>query len=61
MTFRFANVEGRSALVDSEGRWFDASNRAVASSGAIPWRHGSSSTIFITRPVHWPPRNRTGM
>jgi 2-keto-4-pentenoate hydratase/2-oxohepta-3-ene-1,7-dioic acid hydratase in catechol pathway len=25
MTFRFANVEGRSALVDSEGCWFDAS------------------------------------
>jgi 2,4-didehydro-3-deoxy-L-rhamnonate hydrolase len=25
MTFRFANVEGRSALVDSDGRWFDAS------------------------------------
>jgi 2,4-didehydro-3-deoxy-L-rhamnonate hydrolase len=25
MTFRFANVEGRSALVDPEGRWFDAS------------------------------------
>jgi 2-keto-4-pentenoate hydratase/2-oxohepta-3-ene-1,7-dioic acid hydratase in catechol pathway len=25
MTFRFANVEGRSALVDSGGRWFDAS------------------------------------
>jgi 2,4-didehydro-3-deoxy-L-rhamnonate hydrolase len=25
MTFRFANVEGRSALVDSQGCWFDAS------------------------------------
>jgi 2,4-didehydro-3-deoxy-L-rhamnonate hydrolase len=25
MTFRFANVEGRSALVDSDGGWFDAS------------------------------------
>ena len=25
MTFRFANVEGRAALVDGEGRWFDAS------------------------------------
>jgi 2,4-didehydro-3-deoxy-L-rhamnonate hydrolase len=25
VTFRFANVGGRSALVDSEGRWFDAS------------------------------------
>jgi 2,4-diketo-3-deoxy-L-fuconate hydrolase len=24
LTFRFANVEGRSALVDSEGHWFDA-------------------------------------
>jgi hypothetical protein len=25
MTFRFANIEGRSALVDSDGGWFDAS------------------------------------
>ncbi|MDQ1695796.1 MAG: hypothetical protein QOJ03_1149, partial [Frankiaceae bacterium] len=25
MTFRFANVEGRSALVDSEDCWYDAS------------------------------------
>ena len=25
MTFRFANIEGRSALVDADGRWFDAS------------------------------------
>jgi 2,4-didehydro-3-deoxy-L-rhamnonate hydrolase len=25
VTFRFANVEGRSALVDSDGQWFDAS------------------------------------
>lgn len=25
MTFRFANVEGRSALVDSGGSWFDTS------------------------------------
>jgi 2,4-didehydro-3-deoxy-L-rhamnonate hydrolase len=25
LTFRFANVEGRSALVDSDGQWFDAS------------------------------------
>lgn len=32
MTFRFANVEGRSALVDSDGHWFDASS---ASRGAI--------------------------
>ena len=32
MTFRFANVEGRSALVDSDGGWFDASR---VSSGAI--------------------------
>jgi len=30
--FRFANVEGRSALVDSDGRWFDASR---VSSGAV--------------------------
>lgn len=33
MTFRFANVEGRSALVDSDGRWFDASK---VTGGAIP-------------------------
>jgi 2,4-diketo-3-deoxy-L-fuconate hydrolase len=33
MTFRFANVEGRSALVDSDGGWFDASN---LSGGAVP-------------------------
>jgi 2,4-diketo-3-deoxy-L-fuconate hydrolase len=34
LTFRFANVEGRSALVDSDGRWFDAANvsRGVISS-----------------------------
>jgi 2,4-didehydro-3-deoxy-L-rhamnonate hydrolase len=33
LTFRFANVEGRSALVDSDGRWFDASR---LTGGAIP-------------------------
>lgn len=33
MTFRFANVGGRSALVDSDGGWFDASN---LSGGSIP-------------------------
>jgi 2-keto-4-pentenoate hydratase/2-oxohepta-3-ene-1,7-dioic acid hydratase in catechol pathway len=33
MTFRFANVDGRSALVDSDGRWFDASR---VSRGSIP-------------------------
>jgi 2-keto-4-pentenoate hydratase/2-oxohepta-3-ene-1,7-dioic acid hydratase in catechol pathway len=33
MTFRLANVEGRSALVDSDGGWFDAS---TLSGGAIP-------------------------
>jgi 2,4-diketo-3-deoxy-L-fuconate hydrolase len=33
LTFRFANVEGRSALVDSDGRWFDASR---VTGGAIP-------------------------
>jgi 2-keto-4-pentenoate hydratase/2-oxohepta-3-ene-1,7-dioic acid hydratase in catechol pathway len=32
LTFRFANVEGRSVLVDSDGRWFDASK---LSSGVI--------------------------
>ena len=33
MTFRFANVRGRSALVDSDGGWFDASR---ASAGVVP-------------------------
>jgi 2,4-diketo-3-deoxy-L-fuconate hydrolase len=33
MTFRLANVEGRSALVDPGGEWFDASR---LSGGAIP-------------------------
>ena len=53
MTFRFANVEGRSALVDSDGRWFDASR---VTGGAIPvdpmdaWRrldelHGAAGAI----------------
>lgn len=32
MTFRFANVAGRSALVDSDGHWFDASR---VSGGAV--------------------------
>lgn len=32
MTFRYANVGGRSALVDADGRWFDASR---VSGGAI--------------------------
>ena len=33
MTFRFANVGGRSALVDTDGRWYDASE---VSGGAVP-------------------------
>jgi 2,4-diketo-3-deoxy-L-fuconate hydrolase len=33
MTFRFANVEGRSALVDSDGGWFDISR---VSGGVVP-------------------------
>jgi 2-keto-4-pentenoate hydratase/2-oxohepta-3-ene-1,7-dioic acid hydratase in catechol pathway len=33
MTFRFANIDGRSALVDSDGRWFDASR---VSRGSLP-------------------------
>jgi 2,4-diketo-3-deoxy-L-fuconate hydrolase len=33
LTFRFANVEGRSALVDSDGHWFDVSR---VTGGAIP-------------------------
>jgi 2,4-didehydro-3-deoxy-L-rhamnonate hydrolase len=33
VTFRFANVEGRAALVDSGGSWFDASR---VSGGVVP-------------------------
>ncbi len=32
MTFRFANIEGRAALVDYDGRWFDAER---VSSGVV--------------------------
>jgi 2,4-didehydro-3-deoxy-L-rhamnonate hydrolase len=53
MTFRFANVEGRSALVDSDGRWFDASKLSHGVISADPmsgWRqqdelHRTSATI----------------
>jgi 2-keto-4-pentenoate hydratase/2-oxohepta-3-ene-1,7-dioic acid hydratase in catechol pathway len=41
MTFRFANVEGRSALVDDDGSWFDASRvsgRAVPRDPMEAWR-----------------------
>jgi hypothetical protein len=34
--FRFANVEGRSALVDSDGRWFDASRVSRGDISADP-------------------------
>src|ERR1700733_7519497 len=40
MTFRFANVEGRSALVDDDGSWFDASRasgRAVQRDPMEAW------------------------
>jgi 2,4-didehydro-3-deoxy-L-rhamnonate hydrolase len=58
LTFRFANVEGRSALVDSDGRWFDASR---VTGGSIPvdpmdaWRrldelHGAAGAITGARP-----------
>ena len=58
MTFRFANVGGRSALVDSDGRWFDASR---VTGGAIPvdpmdaWRqldelHGAAGAITDASP-----------
>jgi 2,4-diketo-3-deoxy-L-fuconate hydrolase len=58
VTFRFANVEGRSALVDSDGRWFDV---ARVSGGAIPadpmdaWRrldelHGAAGAITHASP-----------
>lgn len=36
MTFRFANVEGRSALVDADGRWFDASRLSAGAISADP-------------------------
>jgi hypothetical protein len=42
MTFRFANVGGRSALVDTDGRWYDASEVRVARCRSIPRPHGSS-------------------
>ena len=32
MTFRFANIAGRSALVDDDGRWYDAER---VTSGAV--------------------------
>lgn len=41
MTFRFANVAGRSALVDDDGQWFDASNvssGAVSADPMVAWR-----------------------
>jgi 2,4-diketo-3-deoxy-L-fuconate hydrolase len=36
VTFRFANVEGRSALVDADGRWFDASRMSRGTVSADP-------------------------
>jgi 2-keto-4-pentenoate hydratase/2-oxohepta-3-ene-1,7-dioic acid hydratase in catechol pathway len=36
VTFRFANVQGRSALVDFDGRWFDASRVSGGLIGADP-------------------------
>jgi 2-keto-4-pentenoate hydratase/2-oxohepta-3-ene-1,7-dioic acid hydratase in catechol pathway len=53
MTFRFANVEGHSALVDSDGRWFDASRLSHGIISADPmsgWLqqdelHRTSATI----------------
>jgi 2-keto-4-pentenoate hydratase/2-oxohepta-3-ene-1,7-dioic acid hydratase in catechol pathway len=58
MTFRFANIEGRSALVDSGGGWFDASR---VSGGGVPsdpmeaWRrldhlHQAASAIATREP-----------
>ena len=41
MTFRFANVSGRSALVDAAGRWFDAwsvSRGAISADPMAAWR-----------------------
>jgi 2-keto-4-pentenoate hydratase/2-oxohepta-3-ene-1,7-dioic acid hydratase in catechol pathway len=53
LTFRFANVDGRSALVDSDGRWFDASRVSGGVISADPmgaWRrldelHQAAGTI----------------
>ena len=53
MTFRFANVQGRSALVDADGRWFDASRLSQGVISADPmsgWLqqdelHRTSATI----------------
>jgi 2-keto-4-pentenoate hydratase/2-oxohepta-3-ene-1,7-dioic acid hydratase in catechol pathway len=36
LTFRFANVGGRSALVDADGRWFDASRLSRGAISADP-------------------------
>jgi 2-keto-4-pentenoate hydratase/2-oxohepta-3-ene-1,7-dioic acid hydratase in catechol pathway len=58
MTFRFANVEGRSALVDSDGGWFDASRVSggwVHHDPMEAWRqlnelHQVSSAIATRKP-----------
>jgi 2,4-diketo-3-deoxy-L-fuconate hydrolase len=58
VTFRFANLGGRSALVDSDGRWFDASR---VTGGVIPvdpmdaWRrvdelHDAAGAIAGVKP-----------
>jgi 2,4-didehydro-3-deoxy-L-rhamnonate hydrolase len=58
VTFRFANVEGRSALVDSDGHWFDASRLSrgvIASDPMGAWRQiddldRAAGTIAGTEP-----------
>jgi 2-keto-4-pentenoate hydratase/2-oxohepta-3-ene-1,7-dioic acid hydratase in catechol pathway len=47
VTFRFANVGGRSALVDSAGHWFDASRVSGGAISADPmaaWLHQDDRT-----------------
>ena len=58
MTFRFANIEGRAALVDFDGRWFDAeriSSGIVSADPMEAWLrldnlHLAASKIKESRP-----------
>jgi len=58
MTFRFANVAGRSALVDAEGCWFDASRvsgGAIRSDPTLAWLrlddlHHAASALATEEP-----------
>ncbi|MGD0883002.1 MAG: fumarylacetoacetate hydrolase family protein [Acidimicrobiales bacterium] len=58
MSFRFANVGGRSALVDDDGRWYDAervSNGAVSADPMSAWLrcadlHDAASRLSASAP-----------